>query len=70
MIRKTTAGDASEPAWFQSTHSGGDDGESCVEIATIPATVHVRDSEHDDAGPRLALTPSAWTHFLPYASQG
>ncbi|MFE5395295.1 DUF397 domain-containing protein [Streptomyces sp. NPDC056568] len=70
MIRKTTAGDASELAWFKSTYSGGNDGNSCVEIATTPATVHVRDSKHVQDGPRLALTPTAWTHFLPYASQG
>ncbi|MGW3633713.1 DUF397 domain-containing protein [Streptomyces sp. NPDC005122] len=64
MIRE-----ASEPAWFKSSYSGGTDGESCVEIATTPGTVHVRDSKHAD-GPRLALTPEAWAGFVPYASEG
>ncbi|MEU0848704.1 DUF397 domain-containing protein [Streptomyces flaveolus] len=68
MIRKASAGDASELAWFKSSYSSGTDGNSCVELALVPGTVHVRDSKHAD-GPRLALTPAAWTHFLPYASE-
>ncbi|MEU8745991.1 DUF397 domain-containing protein [Streptomyces parvulus] len=58
-----------ELAWFKSSYSGGTDGESCVEIAKTPGTVHVRDSKHVEEGPRLALTPTAWATFLPYASQ-
>ncbi|GAA2482854.1 DUF397 domain-containing protein [Actinocorallia cavernae] len=68
MIRKTTAGDASELAWFKSSYSGGTDGESCVELAVTPGTVHVRDSKNIE-GPRLALNPSAWANFVPYASE-
>ena len=48
MIRKISAGDASELAWFKSSYSDGNDGESCVEVATTPGTIHVRDSQ----GPR------------------
>ncbi|MGW3120664.1 DUF397 domain-containing protein [Streptomyces sp. NPDC001107] len=33
MIRKSTAGDASELAWFKSSYSSGPDGDSCVEVA-------------------------------------
>jgi hypothetical protein len=66
MIRKTTAGDASELAWFKSSHSGGNDGNSCVELAVTPGTVHVRDSKNVE-GPRLAITPGAWADFVPYA---
>ncbi|MFF0079883.1 DUF397 domain-containing protein [Streptomyces canus] len=69
MIRKSTAGDASELAWFKSSYSSGPDGDSCVEIATTPGTVHVRDSKHRDAGPRLALTPATWADFVTYASR-
>ncbi|MFG2678372.1 DUF397 domain-containing protein [Streptomyces sp. NPDC048392] len=68
MMRKASAGDASELAWYKSSYSGGTNGESCVELALTPGTVHVRDSKHTD-GPRLALTPSAWATFLPYASE-
>ncbi|GHE00211.1 DUF397 domain-containing protein [Streptomyces alanosinicus] len=53
--------------WFKSSHSSGNDGNSCVEIAIAPRTIHVRDSKHT-AGPRLALTPDAWSDFVSYAS--
>ena len=69
MIRKTSAGDASELVWFKSSYSGGNDGNSCVELAVTPGTVHVRDSKNP-AGPQLALTPESWTRFLPFASEG
>ncbi|MFC7813366.1 DUF397 domain-containing protein [Streptomyces sp. NPDC057367] len=68
MIRKPTARDASELAWFKSSYSDGPDGDSCVEVAATPGTVHVRDSKHRDAGPRLALVPEAWAEFVAYAS--
>jgi hypothetical protein len=68
MIRKALAGDASELAWFKSSYSSGPDGDSCVEVAAAPGTVHVRDSKHHDAGPRLALGPEAWADFVAYAS--
>ncbi|CAL9470076.1 DUF397 domain-containing protein [Streptomyces cellulosae] len=67
MIRKASAGDVSELVWFKSSYSDGPDGNSCVEIAIAPRTVHVRDSK-TPAGPRLALTPAAWTRFLTYAA--
>lgn len=53
--------------WFKSSHSSSSEGDSCVEVATEPRTVHVRDSKNVD-GPRLTLTPEAWTHFVAYAS--
>ncbi|MFJ9110016.1 DUF397 domain-containing protein [Streptomyces sp. NPDC102283] len=55
-------------AWFKSSYSGGD-GDSCVEVASCPSTVHVRDSKLDES-PQLALAPAPWAHFLAYASQG
>ncbi|UUU31519.1 DUF397 domain-containing protein [Streptomyces sp. CA-210063] len=69
MIRETTAGDASDLAWFKSSYSGGNDGNSCVEIAMAPGTVHVRDSKNI-VGPQLALTPTAWADFVSYAAEG
>ncbi|MFD8520322.1 DUF397 domain-containing protein [Streptomyces capillispiralis] len=69
MIRKTIAGDAMELAWFKSSYSGGNDGNSCVELALTPGTIHVRDSK-DVAGPRLTFAPDTWAAFVPYASQG
>ncbi|MGW0289858.1 DUF397 domain-containing protein [Streptomyces tuirus] len=56
-----------EPTWFKSSYSSGPDGNSCVEIAiaTAPNTaiIHVRDSKHTQ-GPRLAVSPTAWTGFV------
>ncbi|MGW0912970.1 DUF397 domain-containing protein [Streptomyces sp. NPDC002784] len=68
MIRKATAGPTSELEWFKSSYSGGNDGNSCVEVAHAPGTIHVRDSKHRDASPRLALAPQAWADFVAYAS--
>ncbi|MGC9380863.1 DUF397 domain-containing protein [Streptomyces sp. MH13] len=68
MIRKASARDASELVWFKSSYSSGTDGNSCVEIATTPRTIHIRDSKTTE-GPRLTLTPAAWADFLPYASE-
>ncbi|MCX4737893.1 DUF397 domain-containing protein [Streptomyces antibioticus] len=68
MIREASAGDGSELVWFKSSYSSGNDGESCVEVAASPGTIHVRDSKYRDASPRLALAPDAWTGFVAYAS--
>ncbi|MEU1693015.1 DUF397 domain-containing protein [Streptomyces hirsutus] len=68
MIRKTTAGDASELAWFKSSYSSGNDGNSCVELALTPGAVHVRDSKNVE-GPRLTLTPGVWADFVAYTSE-
>ncbi|CAL9466660.1 DUF397 domain-containing protein [Streptomyces sp. enrichment culture] len=68
MIHETVAGDAADLAWFKSSYSDGPEGDSCVEIATAPVAVHVRDSKNV-AGPRLTLTPGAWASFVRYASE-
>ncbi|MEE1799831.1 DUF397 domain-containing protein [Streptomyces sp. JV176] len=68
MMRKASAGDASDLTWFKSSYSDGNNGNSCVEIATTPGTVHVRDSK-TVGGPHLALTPGAWAHFVTYAAE-
>ncbi|MEU9070916.1 DUF397 domain-containing protein [Streptomyces sp. NPDC048306] len=53
--------------WRKSTYSP--DGSNCLEIATTPTTVLVRDSK-DPAGPRLCLLPATWTGFAAYAALG
>ncbi|MER7107056.1 DUF397 domain-containing protein [Streptomyces sp. NPDC000229] len=67
MIRNTSSGDGSGLAWFKSSYSSSSEGDSCVEVATTPGTVHVRDSKCL-AGPQLTLTPTAWAGFVSYAS--
>ncbi|CAL9381055.1 DUF397 domain-containing protein [Streptomyces sp. enrichment culture] len=54
-----------ELEWRKSSHSNPD-GAACVEIATTPRTVHVRDSKHIP-GPHLTFSPAHWAAFLPYA---
>ncbi|MFI8961501.1 DUF397 domain-containing protein [Streptomyces sp. NPDC053493] len=61
MIRKP------ELDWFKSSYSDSGNGNDCVEVATTPGTVHVRDSK-DTEGPRLAFGPGAWAGFVAHAS--
>ncbi|MEU9447303.1 DUF397 domain-containing protein [Streptomyces sp. NPDC048277] len=71
MIRRTSAEDASGLTWFKSSYSSGSEGDSCVEVALSPATVHVRDSKNTAApsrGPHLAFPPATWTAFLSHAA--
>ncbi|MDX2601872.1 DUF397 domain-containing protein [Streptomyces caniscabiei] len=67
MIRNTPAGDVPELAWFKSSYSSSSEIDSCVEVATAPGTVHVRDSKNI-GGPQLALTPETWADFVTYAT--
>lgn len=53
--------------WFKSSYSDGSEGDSCVEVATTPTTVHVRDSK-DLRQPHLAFAPHAWAGFLAHAT--
>ncbi|MET8503314.1 DUF397 domain-containing protein [Streptomyces sp. NPDC004787] len=48
--------------WFKSSYSGGQGGD-CVEVATTPDAVHVRDSK-DTALPSFEVSPTAWDVFL------
>ncbi|MFI1052360.1 DUF397 domain-containing protein [Streptomyces griseoruber] len=51
--------------WFKSSYSDGEGGE-CLEVATCPHTIHIRDSKNP-TGPTLSLSPVAWAQFLPHA---
>ncbi|RPK46134.1 hypothetical protein EES39_14230 [Streptomyces sp. ADI92-24] len=46
--------------WFKSSYSG-----NCVEVATGPHAIHVRDSK-DLTVPFLSVSPAAWSAFLTY----
>ncbi|GAA1038973.1 DUF397 domain-containing protein [Streptomyces murinus] len=56
-----------ELAWFKSSYSSGS-GDNCIEVATAPAVIRVRDSK-DKQGPQLALTPMTWSAFVSYAAE-
>ncbi|MEV6545019.1 DUF397 domain-containing protein [Streptomyces sp. NPDC051665] len=63
MIRKP-----SQLLWFKSSYSDSSNGNDCVEIATTPHTIHVRDSKNAQ-GPRLTLAPTTWTDFVACAAE-
>lgn len=59
--------DYPELHWFKSSYSDGSEGDSCVEVATTPRAVLVRDSK-DTHLPHLAFGPHAWAGFVAHAS--
>ncbi|MCT9139632.1 DUF397 domain-containing protein [Streptomyces violarus] len=56
-----------ELTWFKSSYSSSGDGD-CVEIATRPDTIHIRDSKNKQ-GPQLTLSPTTWAAFLTHATK-
>ncbi|MEV4877583.1 DUF397 domain-containing protein [Streptomyces cyaneofuscatus] len=63
MIDETSG----ELRWLKSSYSDSSNPNDCVEVATAPDAVHVRDSKNAH-GPRLTLAPAAWAGFVPYAA--
>ena len=51
---------STRPLWRKSTYSNGQ--ANCVETASRPGTVAVRDSKDSD-GPRLAIPAASWRRF-------
>ncbi|MGW1105570.1 DUF397 domain-containing protein [Streptomyces sp. NPDC002540] len=47
----------------------GSEGGNCVEVATCPTTVHIRDSKVTQ-GPHLDVAPATWSAFVAYAQLG
>ncbi|MEU6139278.1 DUF397 domain-containing protein [Streptomyces sp. NPDC047081] len=54
---------ATELHWFKSSYSDSGEPGECVEVATTPTTIHIRDSKTPDT-PHLTVTPTTWTAFL------
>ncbi|MFB7597735.1 DUF397 domain-containing protein [Streptomyces sp. NPDC056160] len=57
----------SELKWFKSRYSSSGSGD-CVEVATCPTAVHVRDTK-DRPRASLTLSPAAWNAFLTHATR-
>ncbi|WP_405873355.1 MULTISPECIES: DUF397 domain-containing protein [unclassified Streptomyces] len=54
-------------AWRKSSHSG-DQGGECLEIAEAPcATIAIRDSKNENAGPVLSFRPDAFRRFVSWS---
>ena len=54
--------DLTKAAWRKSSYTTANGGE-CVELASLPGTVAVRDSK-DPNGPKLLVTPQAFVDLL------
>ncbi|MFF4804568.1 DUF397 domain-containing protein [Streptomyces sp. NPDC001351] len=50
--------------WFKSSYSSNEGGD-CIEVATQPTAVHIRDSKN--TGPVLTVAPGAWGAFVGLA---
>jgi Domain of unknown function (DUF397) len=48
--------------WRKSSYSGGSGGQ-CVEVASAPGRVAIRDTKDQGAGPVLRITAEAWKTF-------
>jgi hypothetical protein len=53
--------------WSKSSYSGSQGGD-CVEVATQPAAIHIRDSKNP-GGPIVTVSPTAWAALLGYSSE-
>ncbi|MGW8986441.1 DUF397 domain-containing protein [Streptomyces parvus] len=61
-MKTTDASAAQELTWFKSSYSGAEGGE-CLEVASMPTNVLVRDSKQV-RGPIVVLSPEAWAAFV------
>ncbi|MFJ3706582.1 MULTISPECIES: DUF397 domain-containing protein [Streptomyces] len=53
--------------WFKSSYSS-EQGGACLEVATHPTAVHVRDSKNPE-GPTFTVAPTAWSAFAAFAAR-
>ncbi|MFE1320390.1 DUF397 domain-containing protein [Kitasatospora phosalacinea] len=64
---------SSSAAWVKSSYSDASGNGDCVEVCTDYAATHstigIRDSK-DPHGPRLRVTPAAWSAFLTATASG
>lgn len=59
----------SELDWFKSSYSDSSEPGDCVEVATTPAAIHIRDSKAPES-PHLALALTTWNSFVMHVSGG
>ncbi|MEU6226297.1 DUF397 domain-containing protein [Streptomyces sp. NPDC047042] len=58
----------SELHWFKSSYSSSGEPGDCVEVATTPVTIHIRDSKTPVETPHLTLAPTTWNSFVTHLS--
>ncbi|WP_225849071.1 DUF397 domain-containing protein [Streptomyces sp. HPF1205] len=54
-------------AWFKSSYSGTNGGD-CVEVATTPNAIYVRDSKTAGNGPILRVDRAQWAAFVAHTA--
>ncbi|WP_043685993.1 DUF397 domain-containing protein [Streptomyces xylophagus] len=54
--------------WQKSTFSGGGEGNTCVELAATPTTLHLRESDTPDT--ELTTTATPLTHLIRGVKSG
>jgi hypothetical protein len=54
--------------WQKSSFSGGGEGNDCVELATTPGTIHLRES--DAPAIHLSTAPGPLAHLLDHIKNG
>ncbi|MFE6888909.1 DUF397 domain-containing protein [Streptomyces sp. NPDC057694] len=52
--------------WFKSSYSDSQ-GSNCLEAATSPTRIHIRDSKLGPQSPRFTASAPAWNAFLAHA---
>jgi hypothetical protein len=55
--------------WFKSSYSNSEGG-ACVEVATWPRAIRVRDSKLGARGPGIGIDPGAWGAFIRRTAVG
>ncbi|MET7420284.1 DUF397 domain-containing protein [Dactylosporangium sp. NPDC005555] len=58
-----------DAGWHKSSHSNGNGGNNCVEVAVVATAVGVRDSKNPD-GAVLRFSPAAWESFVSDTKHG
>ena len=66
MLGTMSTAEPARLAWFKSSYSGNEGGE-CLEVATTPGTIHVRDSKASTRA-QLAFRRSEWAAFVDFAA--
>ncbi|MER7406618.1 DUF397 domain-containing protein [Streptomyces sp. NPDC000070] len=59
---------AMELHWLKSSYSSSSDIDDCVEVATTPATIHIRDSKTPDTH-HVTVASTTWVDFLTYVTK-
>jgi hypothetical protein len=68
-VNDMQATDLSGAVWRRSSHSGGDNGSQCVEVAMVADRAALRDSKMT-AGPALVFPVGTVSAFLAATSRG